>query len=81
MQVIQNPNLFFPNNSTLTPREAHVADMMVDGMGIGSTAYLLGISEETVKSHRKEIKRKTGLDSHSVLPWLIRKIKEIAVDG
>lgn len=79
--MIQNPNLFFPNSHLLTPREAHVGDMMFDGLGIGSTSLLLGISEETVKSHRKEIKRKTGLDSHNVLPWLIRKIKEITVDG
>lgn len=44
----------------LTPREKQVLDLILDEQSNASIATILGISEKTVESHRKNIYLKTG---------------------
>ncbi len=53
----------------LTPREAEVLQLMVDGTSTKEIAFALAISPRTVESHRQNIMRKFGLHD---TPMLIR---------
>lgn len=44
----------------LTPREKEVLDLILDEKSNAGIATILGISEKTVESHRKNIYLKTG---------------------
>lgn len=49
--------------STLTPRQRQVLQLVAEGHTNKGIASLLGIEAETVKSHRKGLKRVLGIDS------------------
>jgi two-component system response regulator NreC len=49
--------------SLLTPRQRQVLQLVAEGHTNKSIAALLGIAVETVKSHRKNLKRVLGIDS------------------
>jgi DNA-binding NarL/FixJ family response regulator len=51
---------------SLTPRERRIAEMIRDGQSTGAIAAALGISFMTVKSHRKRIRRKLGIQAQRV---------------
>ena len=51
----------------LSPRETHVADLLVRGSTIKSVAADLGISPNTVKSHMRRIHRKLGITNRAEL--------------
>jgi DNA-binding CsgD family transcriptional regulator len=50
-------------DSTLTPRENEVRDLLLTGCSSEAIARRLGISRHTVKDHRKNIFRKLGVGS------------------
>ncbi|MHC4741911.1 MAG: response regulator transcription factor [Planctomycetota bacterium] len=49
--------------SQLTPREAEIMNLLVDGRSSKTIAYELGISQKTVDFHRAHILKKMGVDS------------------
>jgi len=51
---------------SLTPREMKIAEMIRDGQSTDAIAAALGISFMTVKSHRKRIRRKLGIQAQHV---------------
>jgi|GEM_PF-2795878 len=57
----------------LTPREAEVASCIADGSSYKETAYRLGISIKTVKTHVAHVYEKTGCGSNVGLSLLLRK--------
>jgi DNA-binding CsgD family transcriptional regulator len=66
-------NIFIKKNyekfSSLTEREKEIISFLSEGFSNSETAEKLNISEDTVKQHRKNIKKKINLNS---LPELIR---------
>ena len=58
--------------AALTPRETEICDMILSGHSSKEISEALGISYETVGSHRSRIRRKLGLGggSHSLSGWL-----------
>ena len=61
----------------LTERERQVAQMVLQGHSVKSTAHELGISPETVRMHRKNLYLKLEINSQSELfaqfiSWLRR---------
>ena len=55
----------------LTPREAQVATMIVEGQGVNRAADTLKVSVETVRSHLKQVMRKTGTSRQAELVRLV----------
>jgi DNA-binding CsgD family transcriptional regulator len=55
------------NNIRLSPRQAEVALLILQGHSSGSIALILGISNNTVKVFRKQIYAKCGLSSQAEL--------------
>jgi DNA-binding CsgD family transcriptional regulator len=55
----------------LTPREAEVATMIVEGQGVTRAADTLKVSVETVRSHLKQVMRKTGTSRQAELVRLV----------
>lgn len=51
----------------LTPREAEVMDLVVDGFTSQAIALRLGISQRTVESYRVQIMEKMGAESVAIL--------------
>ncbi|HMK37306.1 MAG TPA: PAS and helix-turn-helix domain-containing protein [Desulfomonilaceae bacterium] len=68
--------------SSLTPRENEICDLILLGHGTKAIADILGVSAETVASHRAKIRRKLGLErpSQSLFGWL-RAHLEVQSDG
>ncbi|MBW9051099.1 response regulator transcription factor [Rhizobium mesosinicum] len=62
--------------STLTPRERDVMALIVEGHGNKQAAFLLGISEPTVKAHRGQVMRKMSVQT---LPDLVRLADELGL--
>jgi diguanylate cyclase (GGDEF)-like protein len=60
--------------ATLTEREREVMDVLVEGNSNKAIAYLLGISQRTIESHRARVMAKMEADS---LPDLVRMILEL----
>ncbi|MFC0306517.1 LuxR C-terminal-related transcriptional regulator [Rhizorhabdus histidinilytica] len=54
-----------PNNFTLSPRETEIIALVAEGYITKEIAVRLGISEGTVKTHRKKIHEKLGAASRS----------------
>jgi LuxR family maltose regulon positive regulatory protein len=54
-----------PNNFTLSPRETEIIALVAEGYITKEIAVRLGISEGTVKTHRKKIHEKLGVISRS----------------
>jgi DNA-binding CsgD family transcriptional regulator len=54
-------------SAALSPREQHIVSLVLRGHSSGSAAHVLGISEGTVKNHRKHIYAKLGLSSQGEL--------------
>jgi DNA-binding CsgD family transcriptional regulator len=57
----------------LTPREAEVASLIAGGASYKETAFALGISIKTVKTHVAHVYEKTGCASNVGLSLLLRK--------
>lgn len=51
----------------LTPREREVLELLVSGYGKQQVAAILGISANTVATHRASLMRKTQSDSLATL--------------
>ncbi len=62
----------FPNHLLLTKREREVVDKLITGQKAEDIANALGIGYETVKSYRKNIYLKLGVNSLAELINLIR---------
>lgn len=62
------------NNYTLSPRETEIITLMAEGLINKEIATRLGISEGTVKTHRKKIHEKLGVSSRS---QAIQKAREL----
>jgi len=61
-----------PGLEQLTPRERDVLRAAGDGLGVRETATRLGLSENTVKTHRKHLMAKLGLhDSLAVTRYAL----------
>jgi len=60
--------------STLTPREYEILTHVIAGLLNKQTAYVLKISEKTVKVHRARIMEKMGVDSLAQLVRLAEKV-------
>ena len=48
-------------HSALTPREIQIADLVKDGKQDKDIMEIMNISIDTVKTHRKNIRRKLGI--------------------
>lgn len=59
---------------TLTPREYEILTHVIAGLLNKQTAYVLKISEKTVKVHRARIMEKMGVDSLAKLVRLAEKV-------
>jgi FixJ family two-component response regulator len=59
---------------TLTPREYEILTHVIAGLLNKQTAYVLKISEKTVKVHRARIMEKMGVDSLAQLVRLTEKV-------
>jgi len=59
--------------ATLTPREHEILTHVIAGLLNKQTAYVLNISEKTVKVHRARIMEKMGVDSVAELVRLAEK--------
>jgi len=55
------------NSSYLTPREADTIRLLGEGKSVSEASELLGISNETVRTHVKSIYTKLGVNSRSEL--------------
>ena len=55
----------------LTPRELTVMITVVESGGVPETAAILGLSENTVRTHLQSIYRKTGIKSQSEMAKLV----------
>ncbi|MFP3558083.1 helix-turn-helix transcriptional regulator [Paraburkholderia sp. SIMBA_049] len=51
----------------LTQRERDVLSLIADGLACKSIAARLGISEQTVRKHRRRLLRKTGASNAAAL--------------
>jgi FixJ family two-component response regulator len=60
---------------TLTPREYEILTHVIAGLLNKQTAYILKISEKTVKVHRARIMEKMGVDSVAQLVRLAEKVE------
>jgi FixJ family two-component response regulator len=60
---------------TLTPREYEILTHVIVGLLNKQTAYILKISEKTVKVHRARIMEKMGVDSVAQLVRLAEKVE------
>jgi DNA-binding CsgD family transcriptional regulator len=49
--------------ASLTPREAEIFDLVVRGKRNKEIAYAIGVTERTVKAHRRSIMAKLGVGS------------------
>jgi DNA-binding CsgD family transcriptional regulator len=67
------PELWLARSYDLTPREAEVAACIAAGSSYKETAYRLGISIKTVKTHISRVYEKTGCGSNVGLSLLLRK--------
>ena len=59
----------------LSPREAEVCDMLVQGVGVSGTALELGVSENTVRTLRRRAYEKLGVHSATQISALIMNIE------
>jgi FixJ family two-component response regulator len=64
---------FFRRYHLLTPREKEVSQLLADGLMNKEIAFLLGISDSTVKVHKAEIMRKMEVNSLQNLATLFHK--------
>jgi LuxR family maltose regulon positive regulatory protein len=64
------------NRLALSPREAEIITLVAEGLSAKEIALRLGISEGTVKSHRKKIHDKLGVSSRS---QAILKARELLI--
>ncbi|MGR3620714.1 helix-turn-helix transcriptional regulator [Pseudophaeobacter sp.] len=58
----------------LTPREAEVCDLAVQGMSVGGTALELGVSENTVRTLRRRAYEKLEVSSATQIATLILNV-------
>jgi len=66
---------------TLTPREYEILKHVIAGLLNKQTAYVLKISEKTVKVHRARIMEKMGVDSVAQLVRLAEKVGVQPAEG
>ena len=59
------------SNFGLSPREAEVARMLVDGRPNAEIAVTLGISESTARHHTQRVLEKLGVHSRAAIPSLL----------
>ena len=55
----------------LTPAEARVASLMVEGRSVGDIAVAQGVTENAVRMHLKAIYAKTGVNRQAQLVSLL----------
>lgn len=77
--AIANAESTKPDESSLarlTPREEEVIDLVVKGFGTAEIARRLVISAHTVKTHKKNIRDKTGMNTiaHGELAKIVQKM-------
>jgi DNA-binding CsgD family transcriptional regulator len=58
----------------LTPREAHVAELLASRLSTREIAHALGISTHTVRRHVESIMRKLDVRSRTSVGDVLRKI-------
>ncbi|MCL4441481.1 MAG: helix-turn-helix transcriptional regulator, partial [Firmicutes bacterium] len=61
---------------SLSPRESQVIRLMAEGQTASEIAGTMGISSETVKTHRKKIYKKLGVNKKSDY---LRKARELGL--
>lgn len=49
--------------ASLTPREVEISNMVKNGLTSKQAGTLLGLSEATIRKHRRNIRKKLGIDS------------------
>ncbi len=80
-KMISSPNPESQNSfGTLTNRELEVLELIGKGYVTGEISKLLGVSVNTVESHRRHIKEKIGIKKGSdllkhAIQWIIHKEK------
>jgi DNA-binding NarL/FixJ family response regulator len=52
--------------TSLTPREVRICQLIRQGLGIKETAQIEGIAPNTVRTHRRNIRRKLGIANNKV---------------
>lgn len=62
----------------LTPRERQILELTLDGMDSPSVSERLGLSDNTVRTHKKGLYRKLGVHSKQELTHLVQDAGKIA---
>jgi len=65
---------------TLSQRERHIAQLLVDGYSAVNVASIAGIAENTVRTYIKRIYRKFGINSRLELVQLMDTARSLATD-
>lgn len=65
---------------SLSPREADVADLILEGLRTGEMAERLGISARTVEMHRARLLRRLGARTSAEAVSIIEKARELVDD-
>lgn len=63
----------------LTGREKEIYDMLVKGLDTRDIAYVIGISEKTVRNHISNVIQKLGVKGRSQAILELIKIGEISI--
>lgn len=66
---------------SLSPREADVADLLMDGLRTAEIAERLGLSPRTVEMHRTRLLRRVGARTTAEAVRIIQRARELAGDG
>ena len=62
----------------LTPRERQILELTLDGMDSPTVAERLGLSDNTVRTHKKGLYRKLGVHSKQELAALVQSVDKTA---
>ena len=65
--VLEDYEYFICNLKTLTPRELYIYELYIEGKSTAEIATVVGIKENTVKYHSKNIYSKLGISSRKQL--------------
>lgn len=65
--VLEDYEYFICNLKTLTPRELRIYELYIDGKSTAEIASIIGIKENTMKYHNKNIYSKLGISSRKQL--------------
>jgi DNA-binding CsgD family transcriptional regulator len=65
----------------LTPREAHVAELLVSRLSTREIAQALGISTHTVRRHVEAVLRKLGVRSRMAASDVLRRVSVAPIES